>query len=68
MRDKRLIIEALAIVVAVFSVSFGLIVWWLDGAWHYSAFPTEGVVRTTMIGAGGIVLIFIGRLLARLRK
>jgi|APSaa5957512535_1039671.scaffolds.fasta_scaffold11947_2 hypothetical protein len=47
--------------IAIGSFGFSVLIWWLDGAWHYSAMPTEGVVRVGFLGFGGLSTLLMAR-------
>ena len=49
------------LIVAVVAISLAVVLWSLDGAWHYGAMPTKGVIRTALFGgAGGACLCLAG--------
>jgi hypothetical protein len=53
------------VTIAIGSFGFSVLVWWLNGAWHYSAMPTEGVVRVGTLSIGGLFTLLIARWLER---
>ncbi len=67
-RNRRLAMDVIFIVTALASVGFAAFSWWNDGAWHYGAMPTKGLIRTFLLGGGGILLVLFAAFLQRKAK
>lgn len=48
-------------VLALLTCVLAVVLWRQGGAWHFSAIPTEAVIRTLLLGVGGIGFLALSR-------
>ncbi|NQV43895.1 MAG: hypothetical protein HQ501_03255 [Rhodospirillales bacterium] len=60
----RLIMIAIALLMCAIAVTL----WLNDGAWHYAAMPTKGVIRTALFGGAGCLCLFISGKISNSRE
>ena len=49
-----------AFAATIAAILFATWTWHADGAWHYGAIPTEGMIRVNLLGLGALVCLVAG--------
>lgn len=61
-------LDILFALIAGLAAGSALAIWWSDGGWHDGALPTEGVIRTGLLGSGALIVLALHRLIANRRR
>jgi len=56
------------IAIALLMCAIAVTLWLNDGAWHYAAMPTKGVIRTALFGGAGCLCLFISGKISNSRE